>query len=88
MARTDVSADRAERWRAMRAKRRARENASGRRRKPLPVRPGGHTAPCPPPAAEPIRATTPSAIPKAVPRNPHRPGSIAWALLYDYRSAR
>lgn len=87
MARTDVSADRAERWRAMRAKRRAREDASGRRRrKPQPVHPGGKTVPTPPVSAAP--STTPAAVQKHIYHNPHRPGSIAWALLYDYRSAR
>lgn len=70
-----------EAWRAERARRNERREQGRLKRRPAP-RPGGTSLAALPERPE---AATEAPIPKHVPRNTHRPGSIAYALLYAYR---
>lgn len=72
-------------WRQRRERRRARTVAAELRRKPYNSRPGGN--PLTVAAAYEIDMPKPvlaMPIPKHVPPNTHRVGSVAWSFFYRY----
>jgi hypothetical protein len=76
-------------WQKQREKRRKHALAQELRRKPMNIRPGGNplTVAAAYETDQPVWAPTVVAgtpVPKHVPRNTHRVGSIAWSFFYRY----